>query len=272
MPILKLRIPFEEGNVYIWRFRPTEIIDLRIIQDARSLIIMADRTDLIPIQGPCLDAILFTSLTNLEFQDLDITNIGKIPRTVETLRFNNTTLTNIHCINADWSKINYLYLSNNRQLNRTSITIPEGIIQLKINLQILKIIRLPSTIQDVQIELSIVDQLTGQMPRRSLSYPDTRFSYSDGLRTLAKECHCEQILSWPVVHMDIAFKWHLKKLEYINQENHEMNYRIYQEFGEIPKRIHISKYNIANPIVVALNLCSNYPRRMAEFMTENTYL
>lgn len=42
---------------------------------------------------------------------------------------------------------------------------------------------------------------------------------------------------------------------------------IYTDFGSIPKRIRIRYVqDNENPIIVALNLSSNYPRRMAEFM------
>ena len=40
----------------------------------------------------------------------------------------------------------------------------------------------------------------------------------------------------------------------------------YLDFGSIPKRIPVSPDNIENPIVLAMNLSSNYPRRMAEFI------
>ena len=44
---------------------------------------------------------------------------------------------------------------------------------------------------------------------------------------------------------------------------------VYKHYGSIPLRIRIpnTEDDIQNPIIVALHLASNYPRRMAEFMT-----
>lgn len=43
--------------------------------------------------------------------------------------------------------------------------------------------------------------------------------------------------------------------------------RVYLELGSIPRRIKVSNEDdVKNPIVVAMNLSSNYPRRMSEFI------
>lgn len=44
--------------------------------------------------------------------------------------------------------------------------------------------------------------------------------------------------------------------------------QVYSDFGSIPNKIQVSQHNIDNPIVVAMNLSTNYPRRMAEFIAQ----
>jgi hypothetical protein len=57
----------------------------------------------------------------------------------------------------------------------------------------------------------------------------------------------------------------LNKIQHIIRTNSE---QIYLHFGSIPKRIlfHNTEEEKENPIILALHLASNYPRRMAEFM------
>jgi len=56
------------------------------------------------------------------------------------------------------------------------------------------------------------------------------------------------------------------KVQHITRVNAEDTY---QQFGSIPKRIRIStEEDLDNPIIIAMNLASNYPRRMAEFISE----
>lgn len=52
----------------------------------------------------------------------------------------------------------------------------------------------------------------------------------------------------------------IKHINYVNAQ------QMYAHFGSIPRRVSIS-YDNTNPIIVALNLASNYPRRMCEFMS-----
>jgi len=56
-----------------------------------------------------------------------------------------------------------------------------------------------------------------------------------------------------------------KKFNHINMVN---AHSIYMHFGSIPKRIRVSNDDdLENPIIVAFHLSSNYPRRIAEFMS-----
>jgi len=61
------------------------------------------------------------------------------------------------------------------------------------------------------------------------------------------------------------------KIDFVTKAKHMMeinNHRYYLEFGSIPKRIRIKvEGDCENPIIIALHLASNYPRRIAEFMT-----
>ena len=56
-------------------------------------------------------------------------------------------------------------------------------------------------------------------------------------------------------------------IKHINKTN---AYNTYIHYGTIPKRIRLNLSDVEtmkNPIIIALNLGSNYPRRMAEFMS-----
>jgi hypothetical protein len=55
----------------------------------------------------------------------------------------------------------------------------------------------------------------------------------------------------------------IKHIQLVNSCN------IYQHFGSIPTRIRVSSNeDLENPIIIALHLASNYPRRMAEFISD----
>lgn len=60
------------------------------------------------------------------------------------------------------------------------------------------------------------------------------------------------------------------KIRFIQKVHHILftnAQHIYQHFGSIPTRIRVSsEEELNNPIIKALNLASNYPRRMAEFI------
>jgi hypothetical protein len=86
--------------------------------------------------------------------------------------------------------------------------------------------------------------------------------------------------------LDLAFAWcvtpydnkvlnsfkqttNIEKILHITRVN---ALQVYCELGSIPVRIRVSEENIDNPIVVAMKLASNYPRRMAEFVADMSVL
>jgi hypothetical protein len=67
-----------------------------------------------------------------------------------------------------------------------------------------------------------------------------------------------------IIHFNIMYGSNTqRKVDLITTVN---AHQIYSDFASIPKRIQVSRDNIDNPIVKAMNLSSNYPRRMAEFI------
>jgi hypothetical protein len=77
--------------------------------------------------------------------------------------------------------------------------------------------------------------------------------------------------------LDVFKKFKIGKIYYnINKKNYGLFssylYKIYLDFGSIPYRIKNAYEHRENPIVIAINIASNLPRRMAEFVTETTII
>lgn len=82
------------------------------------------------------------------------------------------------------------------------------------------------------------------------------------LNMVFEECttpYDERILNTHKYHPEIT----KKKVEHITYVNAQ---HVYAELGSIPERIYVTKKNMESPIVKAMFLGSNYPRRSAEFV------
>ena len=261
----------------IWRYLPDEVLDPDVFEDARSLVIMSDY----PL--PPLDPFFKGMLTTLKVLNMDVANLPeRIPDSVRTLLFHNTTLSDIvQQIPANWSNINTLVLSANPLLNGTSLVVPDGVLEFKIISQHVRNIRFmggggggsyPKTTTPVRkfsAEGGSFDKLTGNLPKKQiLLYSTTQSIYTQPTQEICRK-YQKDILKVSAQHhyrlMDTRDK---NILECVNKINDEMGYSLYAEFGFIPKRIRVSEENIESPVVVAMNLASNYPRRMAEFVND----
>lgn len=259
----------------IWRYLPDEVLDPDVFEDARSLVIMSDY----PL--PPLDPFFKGMLTTLKVLNMDVANLPeRIPDSVRTLLFHNTTLSDIvQQIPANWANINTLVLSSNPLLNGTSLVVPDGVLEFKIISQQVHNIRFmggggggsyPTTqVRKFSAEGGSFDKLTGHLPNKQiLLYSTTRSIYTQPTQEIFRK-YQKDILKVSSQHhyrlMDTRDK---NILECVKKINDEMGYILYAEFGFIPKRIRVSEDNHESPIVVAMNLASNYPRRMAEFINE----
>ena len=256
----------------IWRYLPDEILDPSVFNDARSLVIMSDYP--MPPLEPLFNGFLHT----LKVLNMDVANLPeRIPDTVRTLLFHNTTLSDIiKQIPANWHNINTLVLSSNPLLNGSSLIVPDGVLEFKIISQHVRNIRFTgdpatATTRDARhfkTERGSFDKLTGYLPRKISILSTTESVYTTAILDEFKR-YQRDILKIPASQHNRAMAKRDKNIvECVKRINEEMEYSLYAEFGSIPKRIRVSPDNVESPIVVAMNLASNYPRRMAEFVNE----
>ena len=271
MPFVRIANP-DLG--FIWKYRNSEVVDLNIIRNTRMLIIMPGYSDIgYTCKVPSLDIFNETgTLEHLEICELDVKDMPKIPDSVRRLEIRNTNITNLTQINANWGNIGTLILDMNKRFTG-SFNVPDGVTEFAIVNQRVGVIRLPSKIRKVQCGPCVkFTQLVGEMPTEVLNLINV-FSnpYKKGFDEMEKLCGDEVLGSLPMYEEIICKKWHGRQIQYIKEVNTNINYSLYKEFGSIPKRMRVSTVeDMENPIVVAMNLASNYPRRMAEFFTERT--
>ena len=274
MPFLRTYdIWTQQQDGFIWRYRPGELIDLSIIEDTPRLVMMSDQITRKPLKMPSLATINFRNLEQLEIQEFDVSDMDRIPESVTNLRVVNTNLTNVNQINVNWRNIISLTLEMNKNLNKNSVAIPEGVQQLMLGSQHFTIVRLPSTIKILQLASVVIsDMITGTLPDEELNCADVYTIYRAEFKRILSACIVEKRASLAFDEDMINRRWHVIKLEYIKQVNDAAMYQVYLDFGSIPRRIKNAYEHRVNPIVSALNLASNVPRRMAEFVTESTRL
>jgi len=195
----------------------------------------------------------------------------RIPDSVEVLVLVNTTMTNLSQINVNWENITQLHLNNNRNLNTNFLNVPTGIEELHLINQRFMTIRTPSTLQQLNVSFSYIHTLVGHLPRHAINMDHSSNAplYWSGLRHISSKCDDETDNSWGNIEQ-IKQKWHIKKLEFIRNMNEAYNHKMYLELGSIKRRIKNPMEHRENPIVAAVFLGSNYLRRAAEFMTEET--
>jgi len=260
---------------FIWRYRENEVVNMNTIINTRMLIIIPDIADqYYTHKVPSLDVFNETGLLeHLEICELDVMNLPKIPDSVRSLEIKNTNITNINQIHANWGgggNLTTLILDSNKKL-KGSVIVPDGVLVFAIMNQIVNVIRLPFGIKKVQCGPRIkFMQLSGEMPEEMLYFVNVISNpYKKELDEIDRLCDDEIRESLAMYEDMIIQKWHFRKIKCIEEVNKNINYKLYAEFGFIPKRIRVSSVeDLKNPIIVAMNLASNYPRRMAEFLCE----
>lgn len=266
--------PNQDMDGIIWRFQiEDDIEDIRQqiaqIRVAQLIILPHITTEIRPLLPP-LDFVFDTGhLIRLDIRGMDVTNLPKIPSSVTELIFNKTSLSRpLTELPVDWTRIEHLCLNRNPNLDGTSIVIPAGPQRVVLEGQSFNIVRLPPAIQSLLTIHTTYHQIVGTLPKKTFGrvgqirdtdsiYEFDRFSSNlyrqDGYSVEA-----------------ITHNVHLNVIYYMKRRNDEYNSQVYLDFGSIPRRIQNAYEHRENPIVAALHLSSNYPRRMAEFITEHT--
>ena len=224
-------------------------------------------------QIPAMTSFNAGHLFRLEISYMDVTDMPRIPNSVSELSLIGTTVTNLNQINVDWTQITRLVLCGNPGLDGTSLNVPEGIEELVITEQQFRVVRNPSTLLEIRATSIYLEQLTGYLPKYLFKFDlsSTIPLYRTALKQFDYKCDDELENSWGSFDR-IKHKWHLRKMEYIQSVNNDRYTQVYSEFGSIPGRIRNAYDHRHNPIVAAMHLASNYPRRMAEFVTEVTMI
>ena len=225
---------------------------------------------------PSLAAItkVFTTdkLGYLEIIGFNLKDMPIIPNSVKMLVLSNTTLTNLLELPVNWNNILHLEICNNTQLNGNNIMVPEGVHVLRIQNQHCNIIRLPKTLHDLLIQFTKFEHLTGYVPLTGLCLLSNESPYTKDIIKIQQSDLCF-LLSLPHLERSkFLYKRHQYIQRFILKINKDNMYNTYQEMGSIKHRIKNPIANRDNPIVAALFLGSNYLRRAAEFITEDTLI
>ena len=273
MPIIETRDYWtNEIDGYLWLVRDNVVDDPTTMTEehARKLRIGPELNNTTP-RIPPLDDCNNGNLFRLELFEMDVTDMPRIPDSVDTLVFTDTTITNLSQINVNWENIVRLELNNNRQLNTDLLIIPNGLEEILIINQQFMTIRSPPTLLDFSARSSYIHHLVGHLPKFSIQMDLSSNSplYWGGLNRISKQCEEETENRWGMIE-PILHKWHIIKLEFIRAVNHIYYNKMYIELGSIKHRIRNPVEHRENPIVAAMFLGSNYLRRAAEFMTEET--
>jgi hypothetical protein len=229
---------------------------------------------------PSLELFNTGHLISLKIHGMDVTNMSPIPNSVSKLDFNYTTISDLNIIPVDWHNIRDLSLSHNRNLDGRSLIFPDYMIlnELIINFQKVTLIRLPKASQSVFLRFSKYHQITGVLPCTTfVNYTANGYFGTDSIYDF--EMIPRNIFLHEPSHIlrNDYFKFIINKVhsmttKHIKETNDKVNHILCNEFRNIPKRIKNAFENRENPIVAALHLSSNIPRRMAEFMMEFTII
>jgi hypothetical protein len=279
----------------VWLYKPTEIVNFQRDPAANTISNLKIRSDytlyestLYELNGspnmpnmhrmPSLEEFNTGNLVHLELSRIDVMNMHRIPESVQVLTLTDTTVSDLRQININWENISILQLSYNPNLNDGPLIVPNGVKSIILKCQRFSIIRLPKSIQTFRLIRSDVDLITGQLPSGDINIIENYSSpvYDDVLENYDDRCYDdlnEADLRYDAeddLHERILRKWHFKKRVHIAKYNRKYNYQMYLDLGSTKHRIRNPVEHQENPIVAAVFLGSNYLRRAAEFMTEET--
>jgi hypothetical protein len=261
-------------NGIIWRFRPDEtdqLLKTLIGNTINYLYIMPDISGQPPPQLPSLEIFNTGHLTHLEIHYMDVTQITTIPSSVKKLVLNSTTIEDIRQLKINWSNIKSLNLRHNRYLNDKPFIIPsDKLDDIAIDFQRFTIIRLPNYTQCVMLMMVECEQITGNLPEKAFIYMGNSIDEANSIyqfKSINKQVRQNNIGYYGPGFLKLV---HQETMKHVKETNDTVNHKLCNEFRNIPKRIKNAFENRENPIVAALHLSSNIPRRMAEFMMEFT--
>jgi hypothetical protein len=263
---------------YIWTVDPDVDEDISEIDPTATTLKIEPGQDR-PTRIPSFDGFNTGNLQTLDISDMDVTEMPRIPASVRYLTFTETNLTNLNQVNVDWSQIRVLELHSNRGLDGSVLIVPEGVETLLIRHNRFDIIRLPSTMRRFCCDNVSVKQLTGHVSTTcnilfgyNCTFPKYWMGYSITRRELEREM---DQLDDPEdgeaeEHLQVRAKCDAKLAHHIHYVNTAENAKIYADLAEIKHRIRNPSSHSENPMVAALFLGSNYLRRAAEFINEET--
>lgn len=277
MPITNIETTLD-GYAAEWTYVPGEDVDFSEFTNISWLQIHAERDSSLsqqqqhPYTIPSI-ASLFPNLLYLRIQKTSLIRFGyrmrrtlghpcfighltDIPASVIDVIIEGTYITDLTTIFQHGPKIRIFKLIH----NLTPISMP--IIQLPRNLDRLLIeesafldttqLIFPTTIRSIacircHMMRTRLENLENAQPNLHMIFEECTTQYNN------------LILNTHKYHPEIT----KQKVEHIIQVNAQ---HVYFEFGSIPQRINVSEKNMESPIVKAMFLGSNYPRRMAEFV------
>ena len=282
----KRRMPLEQTfndwtdafQGYIWTVEEDVEDDLSALDPTATTLKIEPGQDQ-PTRIPSLELFNTGNLTTLDISDMDVTEMPRIPASVRYLIFRETNLTNLSQVNVDWFQIRVLELHSNRGLDGSVLIVPEGVETLLIRHNRFDIIRLPSTMRRFCCDNVSVKQLTGHVSTTgnilfgyNCNYPKYWMGYSLNRRRL--ELDLDQLEDAAEGeeedHIRVREMCDARLAHHIHYVNTAENAKIYADLAEIKHRIRNPISHSENPMVAALFLGSNYLRRAAEFMAEET--
>jgi hypothetical protein len=229
---------------------------------------------------PSLELFNTGHLISLKIHGMDVQNMPPIPSSVHSLEFNSTNISDLNNMSVDWSNIRELSLKLNTNLNGCSLIIPYNMIldTLILELQFFTIIRLPQSTKSLFVWSCRYNQITGRLPSVTLVNNDANGLYPHNSIYNFNRIRNNSIFYDPSLHKlyhNNYFKMtgimiHDITIKHIKNANDQVNYKLCTNFSNIPKRIKNAYEHRDEPIVAALHLSSNVPRRMAEFVMEFT--
>jgi len=195
---------------------------------------------------------LFPNLTHLRIRNRLTVGITDLPATVVDVQLLRTSITDVSPIFR--FGINLLTFSVIRNVTPISMNLPLPSKLLRFwmeNTVVTDVVILPNTIGSVSCQGCIIPRLYGLENASN----DLYFNLNGCITPYDQQ----RIYQKPFGYQNIK-----DIVEYITVVNAVDNYL---ELGSIPRRIRIStEEDLYNPIIIAMKLASNYPRRMAEFV------
>ena len=256
MPITLLSSEFYGGVAAEWIFNPDEIVDFSEFTDIICLEISASPSPLgenqeqeaykLPSIAARFPNLRYLTIRSLPGVPCFIGAITDVPNTVLEVLLENTYIADLSPILRFGKNMVSFWVQGSVQPIAMSIPLPSNLNWFVLESTIVTDpIIFPDTIISVACSGSTIPRIYGL----ERAHPDLYCS----IQSCITPYNPTRLDNWDINYM----------VEYITGVNAEL---AYLDFGSIPKRIPVSPDNIENPIVVAMNLSSNYPRRMAEFI------